>query len=107
MPSIEQRKASLEGVRNVMLNMKKNQDLRGVDQLKKRIAIRATNNTWRQMSGAKLFMHEVNHSGNKPFVIGAAYVAIGSSVIRLVFKFTWSFFVVFRFSRLAFLLLSR
>jgi hypothetical protein len=58
-------------MRAVMEALKKNQELRGVENLKKRMAERAaTHTTWRQMKGMQLFMHEINHPGNKPFVIG-------------------------------------
>ena len=58
-------------MREMMETMKKQQAYRGVEGLKKRMAERsATHKTWRQMKGMKLFMHEVNHPGNKPFVIG-------------------------------------
>lgn len=51
--------------------MKKQQSLRGVENLKKRMAERAaTHNTWRQMKGMQLVAHELSHPGNKPFVIG-------------------------------------
>lgn len=44
---------------------------RGPEALAKRMATRAaTHNTWRQMSGMQLFMHEFNHPGNKPFALG-------------------------------------
>jgi len=54
--------------------MKKNQELRGIDGLKKRMAERANkpDKTWRQMKGMQLVMHEINHPGNKPFAIGMA-----------------------------------
>jgi len=58
-------------MREMMETMKKQQAYRGVEGLKKRMAERAaTHKTWRQMKGMQLFMHEVNHPGNKPFVIG-------------------------------------
>jgi hypothetical protein len=31
-----------------------------------------THSTWRQMKGMELVRHEMNHAGNKPFVIGFA-----------------------------------
>jgi hypothetical protein len=44
---------------------------RGPDALAKRMAARATTHkTWRQMKGFELMKHEMNHAGNKPFVIG-------------------------------------
>lgn len=44
---------------------------RGPDALAKRVATRsATHKTWRQMKGMDLVRHEMNHPGNKPFVIG-------------------------------------
>jgi hypothetical protein len=44
---------------------------RGEAALAKRVAARAsTHKTWRQMKGMQLIAHEMNHPGNKPFVIG-------------------------------------
>lgn len=44
---------------------------RGPEALEKRMATRAaTHTTWRQMKGMDLVRHEMNHVGNKPFVIG-------------------------------------
>ena len=44
---------------------------RGEAALAKRVAARAANHkTWRQMKGMQLVAHEMNHAGNKPFVIG-------------------------------------
>ena len=44
---------------------------RGPAALEKRMATRAaTHTTWRQMKGFELMSHEMNHPGNKPFVIG-------------------------------------
>ena len=44
---------------------------RGEAALAKRVAARAANHkTWRQMKGWQLAAHEMNHPGNKPFVIG-------------------------------------
>lgn len=46
---------------------------RGPEALAKRHAARAANHTtWRQMKGFDLMRHEMNHAGNKPFVIGMA-----------------------------------
>ncbi|KAL7533819.1 hypothetical protein ACHAWF_004629 [Thalassiosira exigua] len=42
--------------------------------------------TWRQMSGLNLIMHELGHSGNKPFAIGFGAVALGT--LWLQTKFT-------------------
>jgi hypothetical protein len=48
---------------------------RGPDALAKRVAARASTHTsWRQMKGFDLVKHEMNHPGNKPFVIGMGYV---------------------------------
>lgn len=66
--------ASLDELRKTMETMRKNQELRGVEAYEKRMAERAKKNTWRQMKGMQLFMHEVNHPGNQPFVIGACIV---------------------------------
>lgn len=62
--------AAMHEMRQTMETMKKNQELRGVEGLKQRMAARAKHNTWRQMKGMQLFMHEINHPGNKPFMIG-------------------------------------
>ena len=44
---------------------------RGPAALEKRVATRAsTHKSWRQMKGFELMKHEMNHPGNKPFVIG-------------------------------------
>jgi hypothetical protein len=67
--------AALEKMRSMMETMKKNQDYRGVEGLKQRLAARAHHTSWRQMKGVQLFMHEINHPGNKPFAIGLGYVA--------------------------------
>ncbi|KAL3937799.1 MAG: hypothetical protein SGBAC_007164 [Bacillariaceae sp.] len=49
---------------------------RGTDALAKRQAARAANHkTWRQMKGFDLMRHEMNHAGNKPFVIGMAVMS--------------------------------
>jgi hypothetical protein len=66
---------ALYETRSVMETMKKNQSLRGIENYVKRKEVRATTHkTWRQMKGMDLFMHEVNHAGNKPFVFGFWYV---------------------------------
>lgn len=45
---------------------------RGTEALKTRQLARASTHTsWRQMKGMQLALHEMNHPGNKPFVIGA------------------------------------
>lgn len=61
---------ALHSMRAMMETMKKNQAYRGEEGLKQRTAARAQRQTWRQMKGAQLMMHEINHPGNKPFVIG-------------------------------------
>ena len=64
---------SLAITRQMMETMKQNQSLRGIENYKQRKLTRSTNNqTWRQMKGMQLMMHEMNHPGNKPFVIGFA-----------------------------------
>ena len=56
---------------------------RGPEALKVRQATRAaTNTTWRQMKGMQLAMHEMNHPGNKPFVIG---MGVMSAVYMMAF----------------------
>ena len=65
--------AAMGRMREMMETLKKNQAMRGEEGLAKRMAERAkTHNTWRQMKGMQLVMHEVNHPGTKPFVIGLA-----------------------------------
>jgi hypothetical protein len=63
-------------MRELMEVMKKNQSLRGVAGYEQRMAQRATHTSWRQMKGMQLMMHELNHPGNKPFVMGFGYVPI-------------------------------
>ena len=59
-------------MREMMATMKANQALRGEEKLHERVAERAKRDTWRQMKGMKLALHEINHPGNKPFAIGFA-----------------------------------
>jgi hypothetical protein len=61
---------AMHRMRAMMETMKTNQSYRGEAGLKERLAVRAQRQTWRQMKGVQLFMHEVNHPGNKPFMIG-------------------------------------
>mmetsp|Transcript_49328 Transcript_49328/g.56889 ORF Transcript_49328/g.56889 Transcript_49328/m.56889 type:complete len:113 (-) Transcript_49328:244-582(-) len=50
---------------------------RGEAALAKRTIARAhTHKTWRQMKGFQLLAHEMNHPGNKPFVIGAGVMSV-------------------------------
>lgn len=68
---------ALQESRQMMETMRKNQALRGLEPYLERKKLRATtHNTWRQMKGVQLFMHEINHPGNKPFVIGFWYVPV-------------------------------
>jgi len=60
----------LATMRSLMATMKEQQSLRGPESYAARMAERAKKNTWRQMSGMQLFMHEINHKGNFPFVVG-------------------------------------
>jgi hypothetical protein len=63
--------ADLSFMKGKMATMAKQQELRGIDGYTKRMAERAsTHKTWRQMKGMQLAMHEINHPGNKAFVIG-------------------------------------
>jgi len=62
--------AAMAKMREMMQTMKTNQALRGEAGFQSRMAERAKKDTWRQMKGMKLAMHEINHPGNKPFVIG-------------------------------------
>jgi hypothetical protein len=58
-------------MRSMMETMKKQQAQRGISGLETRLAHRAaTHKSWRQMKGMQLVMHEINHPGNKPFMIG-------------------------------------
>jgi DNA-binding transcriptional regulator YbjK len=61
---------AMHRMRAMMETMKTNQSFRGEAGLQERSAARAQRQTWRQMKGVQLFMHEVNHPGNKPFMIG-------------------------------------
>lgn len=71
--ALQQQYEALERMRGLMEVMKQNQALRGEEELNKRLAHRAaTHQSWRQMKGMQLFMHEINHPGNKPFMIGFA-----------------------------------
>jgi hypothetical protein len=72
--SLEKEYEALGRMRELMEIMKKNQSLRGEAGYQQRMAQRATRTTWRQMKGMQLVMHELNHPGNKPFVIGFGYV---------------------------------
>jgi len=73
--SLQKKYAALERMRGMMETMKQNQSIRGVEGWKQRMAHRAaTHNTWRQMKGMQLVMHEINHPGLKPFAIGFGYV---------------------------------
>jgi hypothetical protein len=67
---------AMHKMREMMETMKKNQAFRGEEGLKQRTAARAQRTTWRQMKGMQLAMHEINHPGNKPFVIGLGYVVV-------------------------------
>ena len=76
-----QRLADLKASLNVM---KENQSLRGPDNLRQRLATRAaTHQTWRQMKGVQLMLHEMNHPGNRPFVIG---LGITTSVMLYLYS---------------------
>jgi hypothetical protein len=72
--SLEKEYEAMGRMRELMETMKKNQSMRGEAAYHQRMAQRATRNTWRQMKGMQLVMHELNHPGNKPFVIGFGYV---------------------------------
>lgn len=64
---------ALATTRQMMETMKQNQALRGLENYKQRKLERSTTHqTWRQMKGLQLMMHELNHPGNKPFAIGFA-----------------------------------
>ena len=61
--------------KELLAYLKSQQAGRGEQKMVERLATRqATHNTWRQMSGVKLALHEMNHPGNKPFVIGFASI---------------------------------
>jgi hypothetical protein len=64
---------SLAVTRQMMETMKQNQALRGLENYKQRkLARSTTHKTWRQMKGMQLALHEINHPGNQPFMIGFA-----------------------------------
>lgn len=70
-PHLQRQYDALAKMKSMMAVMKKNQALRGQEGLKQRLAERAaTHKSWRQMKGMQLVMHEINHPGNKPFMIG-------------------------------------
>jgi len=63
--------------KELLAYLKGQQSQRGEAKLIERVATRqATHQTWRQMSGVKLVAHELNHPGNKPFVIGFMSIAL-------------------------------
>jgi hypothetical protein len=75
--------AKIAGARSFVEHLKYNQENRGMENYRKRMAHRAaTHKTWRQMKGVEKFMHEINHPGNKPFVIG---LAVTSTVMLYVY----------------------
>lgn len=67
---------AMHRMRAMMETMKVNQSYRGEAGLKARTAARAQRTTWRQMKGIPLMMHEMNHPGNKPFLIGLGYAIV-------------------------------
>ena len=69
-PQLQRQYEGLARMKEMMEIMKKNQSLRGQAGLEQRLAERSKRNTWRQMKGMQLVMHELNHPGNKPFAIG-------------------------------------
>lgn len=67
--------ADLAFMKEKMATMKQNQQMRGLENYNKRMTERATtHNTWRQMKGFQLAMHEIKHPGNRAFVIGLGWV---------------------------------
>ena len=63
--------------KELLAYLKSQQAQRGEAKLIERMNTRAsTHKTWRQMSGLKLVAHEMNHPGNKPFVIGFMSIAL-------------------------------
>ncbi|CAB9510996.1 expressed unknown protein [Seminavis robusta] len=63
--------------KELLAYLKSQQAGRGQAKMIERMNTRATtHNTWRQMSGVKLVAHEMNHPGNKPFVIGFMSIAL-------------------------------
>ena len=67
----------VEKQKELLAYLRSQQAQRGEAKLIERTNHRAaTHKTWRQMSGMKLFMHEINHPGNKPFVIGFGIMAL-------------------------------
>lgn len=62
-----------------MAQSKKIWATRGPDARAAALAKRAAGPaTWRQMSGLRLIMHEMGHIGNKPFVVGFGFCAVGA-----------------------------
>jgi len=63
--------------KELLAYLKSQQAGRGEAKLMERINSRqTTHKTRRQMSGLKLVAHELNHPGNKPFVIGLMSIAL-------------------------------
>lgn len=67
----------MEKQKELLAYLKKQQGGRGEAKLLERHNLRqTTHKTWRQMSGMKLVAHELNHPGNKPFVIGFGVITL-------------------------------
>jgi hypothetical protein len=63
--------------KELLAYLKSQQAGRGEAKLIERMNTRAlTHQTWRQMSGVKLVAHELNHPGNKPFVLGFMTISL-------------------------------
>jgi hypothetical protein len=75
--ALQKKYAALKENRALLEAMKLEQGLRGEEKhLERRAHRAATHTSWRQMGGARLFLHEINHPGNKPFAIGFGYVFV-------------------------------
>lgn len=62
-----------------MAESKKIWATRGKDARLAAVAKRASGpQTWRQMSGMRLLMHEIGHHGNLPFMVGFGLTALGA-----------------------------
>lgn len=75
-PLLETR-AHLEQMKTMLETMKKQQQMRGLEQLNKRMAERvAKGNSWRQLKGIDSIMYEIKHPGNVHTVVGLGYVLL-------------------------------
>ena len=71
---------------NRMAESKKIWATRGPEARAKTLAAKANQpQTWRQMKGMQLMMHEIGAAGNKPFMVGFAVSAVAALWIQTKF----------------------